>query len=107
MMGVEAIDEEESEEPIRLVPDDVQKKWAGIGELEDDEDPFGVMASETTAERTPSGPVDRVKQVEEGVSNLPIESGSGTVSGSTGPKPPGGNLKTILNEVWNHDIKKW
>ncbi|KAH9812386.1 autophagy protein Apg9-domain-containing protein [Melampsora americana] len=107
MMGVEAIDEEECEEPSRLLSDDVQKKWAGLGELEDDEDPFGVMASETTAERPEPLPVDGAQQVEEGVTNLPVESGSQAVSSSTGPKPPGGNLKTILNEVWNHDIKKW
>lgn len=103
MMGVEAIDEEEVDEQPKLAPDPPLKKW----EPEDDEDPFGVMGSEIAG-----AGVSSASSIP--INNAPVggeEGGSNhTARGNVTPvvtKPAVGNLGTMLNEVWNQEMKKW
>ncbi|KAG0142199.1 hypothetical protein CROQUDRAFT_50622 [Cronartium quercuum f. sp. fusiforme G11] len=108
MMGVEAIDEEECEDQPKLLTDDTSKKWAGLDEPEDDEDPFGVMGSEMGAGGSSSSPVSLTKPL--GGVATSMEGGSeseGVISPMAPLKPPVGTLGTMLNEVWNHEMKKW
>lgn len=109
MMGVEAIDEEESEDQPKpsIAGEDTHKKWADLDEPDDDEDPFGVMASEMGD----VGPVSSQAAL-----NNPELVGSATAVGqndhegayTTLPSTTAaGTFGTMLNEVLHHGTKRW